>query len=1199
MSTMATTSTHVCKLFDFVVNESDNFQIQMFGIDEHRNTYSVTVNDFNPFVYIKVGNKWTKTDCDEFVEYIKKEIPHSNILKYELIQKKSLYGFDGGKKYNFLFISCKNMFFIHKLKSLYYDKETQKVTEGLLFKSTYTKIYECQIPPLLRFFHIQNISPSGWVQIEKYTTVKQKQTTCIHELNASFRAITALEKDVLVPYKICSFDIEANSSHGDFPESIKNYKKVAYDIIYYLLDSTQDTASLLKELLYNVFDFKASLSIDRCYLKEDYEETQFEEDYKKLIQTVIKHDEKVEHNLKNYFDEEEEEGFKKSKVVPPDLIQMITSDLEMPLKVAHLIVLMDECFPSLMGDEVTFIGSTFVNYGEEKPYLQHCVCLQKTSQILEDQVIESYSTEKEVLCAWTKIIQKEDPDIIIGYNIFGFDFKFMYERAKENDCLTEFMRLGRNKIYGTELQETSIILASGPYELKFIPMIGRLEIDVYTYMRKEFTLESYKLDFVSSYLLGDKIKSFENQGDKCVIQSKNNKGLAPGSYVHFEIINHSTDPYEDNKKFRVCEVRKDGFIIEGNIDCKDKMRWGLAKDDVSPQQIFEMTKQGPDERGIIAKYCIQDCNLVHEIFQKIDIITTYSEMSKLCSVPMDFLMKRGQGIKLTSYVAKKCREKDTLMPLISKGAEDDMYEGAIVLEPKCGLYLDNPVACLDYSSLYPSCSISENISMDSKVWTIEYNLDGTIKKNKHGQMITGARDASGKFMYDNLPGYKYVDIQYDTFSWVRATPTSAPTKKVTGYKVCRWAQFPDDQKGVLPSILKECLAARKATRKQMEKETDPFKRNILDKRQLSIKVTANSIYGQAGSKTSTFYDMDVAASITAMGRTLIIYAKEIIENVYRDLVVDTKYGKLRTRAEYIYGDTDSVFFTFNFKPEEGQTLLPEQALDATITLAKEAGQLATKFLKQPHDLEYEKTFLPFCLLSKKRYVGMLYEDDPNDCYRKSMGIVLKRRDNAPIVKDIYGGIIDILMKDKDIDKSIVFLKQMMAQLVEEKVPTEKLIISKSLRSFYKNPKQIAHNVLAERIGVRDPGNKPAPGDRIPYIYIQTQGKKLQGEKIETPSFIKSNKIKIDYGHYITNQIMNPVVQIYSLVLFDMKEFKRRKISFKQELETLRESMEESKYQKKAQDLKDKEVEKILFEPYLMIERNKKNQNTMITSFFKK
>ena len=61
-----------------------------------------------------------------------------------------------------------------------------------------------------------------------------------------------------------------------------------------------------------------------------------------------------------------------------------------------------------------------------------------------------------------------------------------------------------------------------------------------------------------------------------------------------------------------------------------------------------------------------------------------------------------------------------------------------------------------------------------------------------------------------------------------------------------------------------------------------------------------------------------------------------------------------------------------------------------------------------------KTFDPLLLLSKKRYVGILYEHNPNKGKRKEMGIVLKRRDNAPIVKDVYGGLIDILMKSQDI-----------------------------------------------------------------------------------------------------------------------------------------------------------------------------------------
>ena len=91
-----------------------------------------------------------------------------------------------------------------------------------------------------------------------------------------------------------------------------------------------------------------------------------------------------------------------------------------------------------------------------------------------------------------------------------------------------------------------------------------------------------------------------------------------------------------------------------------------------------------------------------------------------------------------------------------------------------------------------------------------------------------------------------------------------------------------------------------------------------------------------------------------------------------------------------------------------EKIVGKKALEITIELAKEAGEVASMFLKKPHDLEYEKTFMPFCLLSKKRYVGMLYETDINNGNRKEMGIVLKRRDNAPIVKDVYGGVIDML-----------------------------------------------------------------------------------------------------------------------------------------------------------------------------------------------
>ena len=108
----------------------------------------------------------------------------------------------------------------------------------------------------------------------------------------------------------------------------------------------------------------------------------------------------------------------------------------------------------------------------------------------------------------------------------------------------------------------------------------------------------------------------------------------------------------------------------------------------------------------------------------------------------------------------------------------------------------------------------------------------------------------------------------------------------------------------MPSILEELLKARSDTRKQAKNEKDPFMQNILDKRQLGYKVTANSLYGQCGARTSTFYGKDVAASTTATGRMMITYAKKIIENVYGNRIYNTEtHGPVLTKAEYVYGDS--------------------------------------------------------------------------------------------------------------------------------------------------------------------------------------------------------------------------------------------------------------------------------------------------------
>jgi DNA polymerase elongation subunit (family B) len=170
---------------------------------------------------------------------------------------------------------------------------------------------------------------------------------------------------------------------------------------------------------------------------------------------------------------------------------------------------------------------------------------------------------------------------------------------------------------------------------------------------------------------------------------------------------------------------------------------------------------------------------------------------------------------------------------------------------------------------------------------------------------------------------------------------------------------------------------------------------------------------------------------------------------------------------------------------------------------------------------------------------------------------------------------------------------------------EKLIITKSLRSGYKNPKSIAHKVLSDRITARDPGNKPSSGDRIPFVYIVVPGKKvLQGNKIETPSFIIENKLKIDYSFYITNQIMKPVQQLFALVLekFWLMQNKMPKIlKYKKEVGLLRQKYinDEDKFQEKLEEFRCKEIKILLFDEYLRETNNEKLGNQSVTKFFVK
>jgi len=1233
------------KLIDFCVGDTaKKFVIQMFGVNEQGETCSIIIDDYKPFFYIKVADNWTESDISSLKRELCGRTSDNAIVSVELVKRKKLYGFTNGKQFNFAKVVFANVATFNKVKRFWYDDTNRMIPYK--FKGIRLELYESVIPPLLRYFHINNISPSGWVQIfvKKTTTPTEATTTCDYEYICSCDAIKPLpDKETLVPYKICSFDIEASSSHGDFPIPVKTYKRLASNIVDIFTKHSPDESranELLKRIIFSAFGYDkfddAELVYPKCpTTKESVEKmvglllTTAIKDAEKMKKVVVRSlfpkeeeveelEEEVEEEVEELDEESEDDEddepryYKKyekparitNKATITDVLYNTTYTRDQRLKFIDDVL--TALFPPLEGDKTTFIGSTFLKYGDQVPYLNHCVVLGSCDPV-PNVVIETASSETELLLKWSELIQTENPDIIIGYNIFGFDYDFLFRRAQENYCEQEFSQLSRkngeqcikmNRMGEQSIENAKVVLASGEYDLKYFKTAGRLQIDMYTYFRRDFNLSSYKLDDVAGQYIGDDIKKVELTADKTKtkLYSKNLTGLNVGDYIHIEITSFTSDYY--GSKFRVLDIQKESdtyaILIDGDhttIDMTKSIRWGMAKDDVSPQDIFRLANGSSADRAIVAKYCIQDCNLVHHLANKIDVITGYVEMSRICSVPISFLVFRGQGIKLTSYVAKKCRDKNTLMPDLDRSGSNEGYEGAIVLPPKCAMYMDNPVACVDYASLYPSAMISQKYSHDTKVWTKEYDLSGKLVKE------------TGNPEYDNLPDIEYIDIEFDSFRYERKTPTSKAEKVKSGKICCRWAQSED---AIMPSILQELLKARADTRKMAKTEKDPFMQNILDKRQLGYKVTANSLYGQCGAKTSTFYEKDIAASTTATGRMMITYAKRIIEEVYgnREYVTENN-GIIRTNAEYVYGDTDSVFFTFNLQdPTTGEPIRGKKALEITIEIAQDAAHLCSSFLKAPMDLTYEKTLMPFVLLSKKRYVGMLYETNPNKGKLKYMGLSLKRRDACDYLKDTYGGILNRLMAtDTTIGSSIEFLDSSLNDLISGKVPMDKLAITRALRSDYKNPGQIAHKVLADRIGDRDPGNKPKPGDRIKYVFVNTaNAKALMGNRIETPEFILANRLKIDYAHYITNQLMKPLQQLFGLAVEQIWTAQRKPNAIKTYLKDMdalsNANPDYETFMKKKEKYCSAKVKTLLFDKVLNQINNDKNRVQMITNFFR-
>lgn len=86
----------------------------------------------------------------------------------------------------------------------------------------------------------------------------------------------------------------------------------------------------------------------------------------------------------------------------------------------------------------------------------------------------------------------------------------------------------------------------------------------------------------------------------------------------------------------------------------------------------------------------------------------YTEMARVTGVPFNYLLSRGQQVKVVSQLFRKAQAEGYVVPALKSEGSDEQYEGATVIEPEKGYY-DVPIATLDFASLYPSIMMAHNL----------------------------------------------------------------------------------------------------------------------------------------------------------------------------------------------------------------------------------------------------------------------------------------------------------------------------------------------------------------------------------------------------------------------------------------------------------------------------------------------------------
>ncbi|KAJ6254963.1 intein-containing DNA polymerase delta catalytic subunit precursor [Anaeramoeba flamelloides] len=276
---------------------------------------------------------------------------------------------------------------------------------------------------------------------------------------------------------------------------------------------------------------------------------------------------------------------------------------------------------------------------------------------------------------------------------------------------------------------------------------------------------------------------------------------------------------------------------------------GKQYDNINYSTIQKLQKGDCTSRTRICKYMIRDCQIILNLFDKLLILITCIELSRVVGIPMNYVFSRGESIKVISLLFRMAHPQGYLIPII-KSNEMTQHPGSLIIDPQVGFY-ENPIVTLDYASLYPTIIISNNLCYTSFVNT---NIEEMKKKHSLN------RTPDGHYFVKK----ELVD-------------------------------------GIVPQLLRQLLSERTKTKQQMKIETDPLIKDILNVRQLAIKKAANSVHGFTGTHAGKLPCFEFNAAVVWYSRVMLQNTRDFIVNKY-----NIKNG-YKYNSNVIYGDS----VTFN------------------------------------------------------------------------------------------------------------------------------------------------------------------------------------------------------------------------------------------------------------------------------------------------